>query len=255
MEPVAPSARSVVDVREVDGGVVLLTMQDRVAKNGFSSPLIAALRRAYADIAACDRFKVVVLTGYDTYFATGGTKENLLALSEGAGRFTDVNVYSLALDCPIPVVSAMQGHAIGGGFVMGLFSDIVILSRESVYSANFMKYGFTPGMGATYVLPLKLGTSLAQEMLLTARSYRGEALHKRNVPFDVLPRAEVLPRALELAQELADKPRTALVALKEHLAQPLKEALPAVLERELRMHGRTIHEPAVRERITSRFGE
>lgn len=248
-------AAPVVDLRELEGDIALVTMQDRVTKNGFSSGLVSGLRRVYDTIAASDRVKVVVLTGYETYFATGGTKENLLALSEGAGRFTDVNVYSLALDCPLPVISAMQGHAIGGGFVMGLFSDVVILSRESVYSANFMKYGFTPGMGATYILPEKLGTSLAHEMLLSAGSYRGDALQKRNVPFPVLPRNEVVPRALELAQELADKPRIALMTLKEHLVRPLKRALPAVLEREIRMHERTIHEPEVKARITSRFGE
>lgn len=245
----------VVDLRELDRGVALVTMQDRVAKNGFSTALVAGLRRAYDEIAASARCKVVVLTGYDTYFATGGTKENLLALSEGAGRFTDVNVYSLALDCPLPVISAMQGHAIGGGFVMGMFSDIVILGRESVYSANFMKYGFTPGMGATCILPWRLGASLAQEMLLTAGSYRGEALQQRNAPLAVLPRAEVLPHALAMAHELADKPRIALVALKQHLVQPVKEALPRVLERELRMHETTIHEPEVRARINTRFGE
>lgn len=249
------TAAPVVDVREVEGGVALVTMQDRVTKNGFSSELVSGLRRAYEGVVASDQFKVVVLTGYETYFATGGTKENLLALSEGAGRFTDVNVYSLALDCPLPVISAIQGHAIGGGFVMGLFSDLVILSRESVYSANFMKYGFTPGMGATFVLPRKLGTNLANEMLLSAGTYRGDTLQKGNVPLPVVPRNEVVPRALELAKELADKPRRALMTLKEHLAQPLKEALPAVLERELRMHERTIHEAEVKARIASRFGE
>ena len=51
----------------------------------------------------------------------------------------------------------MQGHGIGGGFVVGLFADFVILSRESVYSTNFMKYKFTPGMGATYIVPKKIG--------------------------------------------------------------------------------------------------
>lgn len=252
--PIDDGGAPVVDIREAEPGVALVTLQDRVSKNGFSTGLSLGLRRAYETIAASERFKVVVLTGYETYFATGGTKENLLALSEGAGRFTDVNIYSLALDCPVPVISAMQGHAIGGGFVMGLFSDLVILSRESVYSANFMKYGFTPGMGATLILPRKLGTNLGQEMLLSAATYQGETLQRRSVPLPVVPRSEVMPRALELARELADKPRVALITLKEHLVQPLKEALPAVLERELRMHERTIHEPQVKARIAARFG-
>ncbi|HWW19349.1 MAG TPA: enoyl-CoA hydratase-related protein [Steroidobacteraceae bacterium] len=50
------------------------------------------------------------------------------------------------------------------------------LSRESLYTANWMKYGFTPGMGAIGVLRKKLGIGLAQEMLLSARTYRGADL-------------------------------------------------------------------------------
>ena len=63
----------------------------------------------------------------------------MLKIYEGKDKFTDINIYSLALDCPLPVISAMQGHGIRGGFVMGLFADFVILSRESIYRTNFMK--------------------------------------------------------------------------------------------------------------------
>lgn len=66
---------------------------------------------------------------------------------------------------------------------MDLFADFVILSKESIYTTNFMKYGFTPGMGATFILPQKLGISLAEEMLLAAKTYRGEELQKRAIPF------------------------------------------------------------------------
>ena len=144
-----------VDVSEVEPGIVRVTMQDRAHKNMFTLDLIDGLIQAFEGIAANPHYKVVILIGYDNYFATGGTREGLLGLYEGKGQFTDANFYSLALDCPIPVIAAMQGHGIGGGFVLGLFADFVILSRESVYTTNFMKYGFTPGMGATYIIPKK----------------------------------------------------------------------------------------------------
>ncbi len=97
----------------------------------------------------------------------------------------------------------MQGHGIGGGLVFGLFADFVLLSRESIYTANFMKYGFTPVTGATYVL----GLGLAEEMLLSARTYRGADLEKRGIQFPVLPGVEVLQNAHQLARDLAEKPR------------------------------------------------
>lgn len=69
----------------------------------------------------------------------------------------------------IPVISAIQGHASGGGMLFGLYADVVLLAEEGVYSATFTKYGFTPGMGATYILPERFGKLLANEMMLTAK--------------------------------------------------------------------------------------
>src|SRR5688572_16347729 len=94
---------SAVDVSQVEPAIVRVTMQDRAHKNTFTLDLISGLIRAFETIAAHPDYKVVILTGYDTYFATGGTREGLLGLYEGKGQFTDANFYSLALDCPIPV--------------------------------------------------------------------------------------------------------------------------------------------------------
>jgi polyketide biosynthesis enoyl-CoA hydratase PksI len=242
-----------VEVAEIEPGIVRVTMQDRAHKNTFSLDLICGLMRAFASIAVHPHCKVVILTGYDNYFATGGTRDGLLGLYEGAGQFTDVNFYSLALDCPVPVIAAMQGHAIGGGFVMGLFADFVILSRESVYTTNFMKYGFTPGMGATYIVPRKLGLSLGEELLLNAANYRGADLEKRGVPFPVYARADVPAQALQLARQIAEKPRLSLVTLKDHLVATLREELPGIIAKEVAMHAKTFHQPEVKERIMTLF--
>jgi polyketide biosynthesis enoyl-CoA hydratase PksI len=244
----------VVHLQEIEPAIVQVTMQDRVHKNTFSDELVSGLSQSFQAIQAHSHYKVVILTGYESYFASGGTQEGLLAIYEGRATFTDGNLYSLALDCKLPVIAAMQGHGIGGGFVLGLFADFVILSRESVYTTNFMKYGFTPGMGATYIVPKKLGISLAEELLLTAANYRGAELEKRGVPFPVLPREKVVSYALELARQLAEKPRVSLITLKEHLVAPLRKELPRVIEQELEMHNKTFHQEEVKERIISLFG-
>ena len=111
------------------------------------------------------------------------------------------------------------------GAAFSMFADAAVLSRESIYTANFMKYGFTPGMGSTLILPHKLGPVLAHEMMLSARVYRGEDLARRGVPFPVLPRDQVLPHAMALARDFADKPRFSLVTLKDHLVAGLRDAL------------------------------
>lgn len=244
-----------VELLEIEPGILRVRMQDRASHNAFSDALTIGLLEAFASIAAHSSAKTVILTGYDTYFATGGTRQGLLDLHEGRTSFADTNLYSLALDCRLPVIAAMQGHGIGGGLVMGLFADMILMSRESVYATNFMKFGFTPGMGATCIVPRKLGEGLGTEMLFSARNYRGEELRQRGVSFPVLPRTDVYPQALELARSLAQKPRLSLISLKNLLVGRLRTELPETVKAELAMHAQTFPQPIVGENIHRMFGE
>ncbi len=239
----------------IEPAIVQVTLEDRVHKNTFSAEICAGLWDAFANIAGDQHCKVVIVTGYDSYFCSGGTQEALLGLSDGQGKFTDYPIYNLPLACEVPVIAAMQGHGIGGGFVFGLFADFIIFSRESVYTTNFMKYGFTPGFGSTLVLREKLGLPLAQELLMTAETYRGAQLAERGIAFPVLPRSEVLPYAYQLARNLADKPRQSLVTLKAHMVAGLRADLPRATELEVAMHAQTFHQPEVKDRIKALFGK
>lgn len=245
---------NVVTLEEKGSDIVLLTMRDEASKNTFSPELLQGLHQAFTTINQHPTYKVVVMTGYDSYFCSGGTQEGLLSLSDQEGNFAEGGLYSMPLDCQIPVVAAMQGHGIGGGFVFGLFADFVILGRESVYTTNFMKYGFTPGFGGTCILREKLGLGLAQEMLMGADTYRGEDLRQRGITFPVYPRDQVLEKAMETAHLLAEKPRISLITLKDHLVEDVRQKLPAVVEKEIAMHNKTFHLPEVKERIKTVFG-
>ncbi|OKP52607.1 enoyl-CoA hydratase [Serratia marcescens] len=247
-------APNVIELQEIEPGIAHIRMQDRAYKNTFSRALVSELILAFKQVEATERYKAVILTGYDSYFATGGTQEDLFALQAGQGKFTDTNIYSLPLECPIPVISAMQGHAVGGGLVMGLFADFVIMSKESIYTANFMKYGFTPGMGGTLIVPEKLGLALGQEMLMLGNNYRGEELRQRGVPFPVHPREDVAAAALSIARDLVKKPRLSLITLKDHLVRGLRAQLPNYTAQEVFMHERTFFQPEVKQNIARLFG-
>jgi polyketide biosynthesis enoyl-CoA hydratase PksI len=242
-----------VTLADLGGGVAQITMQDRESCNGLSRGFGENVRRCFTEVAGNPRWKVVILAGYEAYFCSGGTRDGLLQLQRGKARFNEYGSFHMALDCDIPVISAMQGHAVGGGLVFGLYSDLVVLGRESFYTANFMKYGFTPGLGATLILPQKLGGALAHEMMYTAHAYRGEDLSRRGVPWPVVPRKEVLGQARQLANQLAEKPRLALVTLKHHLTSELRSRLPGMIEHELRMHEITFHQPEVARIIEAEF--
>ncbi|MGF3023134.1 polyketide synthase [Methylobacterium aquaticum] len=235
-------------------GIAVVELADRTHSNTFSPAMVDGLIRSFAAIAAAEDLRAVVVHGYGSIFCPGGTREELLGIFEGRIKFDDLPLYRLFLDCPVPVIAAMQGHALGGGLAMGLFADMVILAEEALYGANFMKYGFTPGMGATLVIPARFGGLLASEMMFSAASYHGGELARRGIGCRVLRRAEVIPAAMRLAREVADKPVVSVRLLKAHLAAPLRAALPATVAAELEMHKTTFVQPVVRQRIETLFG-
>lgn len=244
----------VVRLTELSDGVVEIAMRDSANHNTFSAQIIDGLVHCFKLVQNGDSYKAVILTGDDTYFCCGGTKDVLMKMSRGEMRFNQLDFFRLPLDCPLPVICAMQGHALGGGFIFGLYGDFVVLSRESLYTANFMKYGFTPGMGATLLAPLKLGHFLGNEMLFTARNYRGEELAQRGAGVPVVPRKEVIEYARRMAAVLAEKPRRSLMTMKKHMTSRLRTELPQTIEVELKMHDETFGQEDVAARIQELFG-
>ena len=237
-----------------EGAVAVVAMEEREWKNTFSEPLKHDLIATFAEIAADASLKAVVIHGYDPYFCCGGTKQELLDILEGRVTFADLPFYNLLSECELPVISAMSGHALGGGLVFGCYADIIVMAEQCMYSTNFMKYGFTPGMGATFIVPYRLGSSLGHEMLLTAENYHGMALKQRGAPVRVVPKVEVIPLAKKMAQGLAAKPLASLKLLKRHMTRHIRAALPAVIQQELAMHDLSFAIPEVRSRIETLFG-
>lgn len=238
-----------------EADIAIVAMEEREGRNTFTRALIEGLAAAFTGIAANPEAKVVVIHGYDAIFSAGGTLEELIGIADGAQTFDEAGFYRMLLDCELPVVAAMQGHAIGGGLVFGLYADLVVLAAELFYSTNFMKYGFTPGMGATLIVPHRFGTAIAQELLFTANGLHGGVLQQRGIGYPVLPRAGVIPHAMRLARDLAEKPLLSLKLLKQALAFPIVAALPDAVAREKAMHDITFAQPGIHDRIRARFGQ
>lgn len=236
-----------------DGKIARVIMEDRESKNTFSEAFTDGLLNAFRQVEADPDFKVVILSGYDNYFCCGGTQEELLKIYRGESVFTKGKIYDLLLNCKIPVISAMQGHALGGGLVMGCYADIMILAKQCIYSTNFMKYGFTPGFGSTYIIPQKFGDLLGTEMLLTAATYQGNELLQRGAPVRIVDKHEVLNLADHIASELVEKPLSSLQLLKQHMAKKHQQALQQAVLEELAMHDISFKQPEVKEKIETLF--
>ncbi|HEU5133667.1 MAG TPA: SDR family NAD(P)-dependent oxidoreductase [Steroidobacteraceae bacterium] len=249
-----PLESNVVSAIAHPDGILVVRMEDREAKNLFSDAFVAGVREVFAHIEQTPAYKAVVLTGYDTYFASGGTQETLLAIQEGKAKFTDFKIFQLPMECRVPVIAAMQGHGIGGGWSLGMFADLVLMSEESRYVSPYMDYGFTPGAGATLIFPRQIGHDLARESLLTAHSYTGAELRSRGVSLPVFARADVLPAAMSLARKIARAARRHLAGLKWQLTHAPRAALIDTYERELAMHEQTfVGQSAVVEQIQGNF--
>jgi acyl transferase domain-containing protein/NADP-dependent 3-hydroxy acid dehydrogenase YdfG/acyl carrier protein len=246
-------ARPEVRMERLDAGILVVRMEDHANRNMFTEALLHGLMHCFDQVERDPSVRVVVVTGCDKVFSMGGTREELLTLTGNVATFADMEfIFKGFLQCRVPVIAAIQGHASGGGLVFGLYADMVVMAEEGLYSAVFTKYGFTPGLGATLILPDKLGGALAVEMMMTAATYRGADLKQRGANVLFQPQTRVLDEAIALARSLTRIPDYTLRTLKDSLAREKLARLPAVIAEELRMHGETFGHPEVKARI-SRF--
>jgi polyketide biosynthesis enoyl-CoA hydratase PksI len=228
-----------------DSGVATLVMNDAPRKNALSLEMAAELEDRFRDFSRNESIKAIVLTGLDEYFSTGANREVLQQITSGKATPRDLLLPRVLLDVETPVIAAMSGHALGGGLALGICADLTVIARESRYGATFINLGFTPGMGLTRLLEHALGVPTAHEMLLTGQAFRGSHLENRGAFNYVVPRKEVLKKAQELAALLAEKPRTAMTALKLSLSSKKRQLFEEARTAECLMHQITFFSPEV----------
>lgn len=234
----------------VDETIAILQLNDVDNYNMFTDEMLDGMMAKVWEVKQNKKIKVLILTGTERVFCMGGTSDQLKKLSHMDQKFSDAPfLYLGLLMLDIPVITAMQGHASGGGMVFGLYGDIIMMAEEGVYSAVFMKYGFTPGIGATYIIKEKLGANVANEMMFTAKSFTGEELKKRGVSVIFERKEEVLNKAIAIARQFSNKSREALMLLKEELSGRIIEQLIPIIEHEQTMHDKTIGSEEVLEKI------
>nr|WP_175959405.1 SDR family NAD(P)-dependent oxidoreductase [Burkholderia pyrrocinia] len=231
-----------VTLKVLANGVALVRMQAVADNNMFTQALLDGLAAAFGAIEADPAVRAVVLTGTDKVFSMGGTPSALERLARKEGSFTDVPfLYEGLARCRVPVIAALRGHAAGGGLTFGLHADHVVLDRDGTYSANFVKFGFTPGLGATYALERRFGAALAAEMCMTAAAYAGRDLEALGVALRFVDGPQVLQSALRIADAIAEQSAPVVNALKRELAERTGADLAKVIAREAAMHDAVLH--------------
>lgn len=221
----------------IEKSIAIMQINDPQNSNMLTTEVYCSLLQCCNEIVKNKEIKVVIITGGEKIFCMGGTPEKLEDIANRKEKCSDATlVFEGLLNLDIPVISAIRGHAMGGGLVLGLFADIIVMDEEGIYSSNFMKFGFTPGVGATYVLNEKLGASLSSEMMFTATEYTGKELKKRGVNFIFAEKEKVVAEAINIAKKIIEIPVYSLKVLKKELSARRLEKLRPIIESEVKMH-------------------
>jgi enoyl-CoA hydratase/carnithine racemase len=221
---------------EVDGAVATITLHRPERLNAFTPVMAAELARAAAAADADEAVRVVVVTGAGRAFCAGADlaagpgglgDRSRGAIGGGAdpGRGTVDGVprdWGGIASLPFaalrkPVIAAVNGPAVGIGATMVLPMDVRIAAESARFGFVFARRGITPEAASSWFLPRVVGISQAMEWVATGRVFdAAEALHGRLVS-RVVPDADLLPTALELACEIADNTSGVAVAAARQL--------------------------------------
>lgn len=219
-----------------DSGIAYVHMNDVEKNNTFSDNFITELIDEVDNITEM-KPKVLILHGLPDVFSGGAEKKNLVGLCEGRFHVKDLLISEKLIYTPFPVIAAMEGHALGGGFVMAMCCDIVLAALESRYGAVFMLMGFTPGMGCTTLLAQLVGPFIASEMMFTGKRFKGSELAKKSTNINyILPKREIMQKAEDIALQISENNIKSIYLLKNTLsAQKKKLLIEARLQEDL-MH-------------------
>lgn len=240
---------------ELEGDVAVITLDRPERYNAIDTSLSEGLRSSLA--RAGEESRAVIVTGEGKAFCSGADLNELEAdyeTSEGpdlARLLEDVFHPALhgLLDCPVPVIGAINGVAAGAGLGLALACDLRIMSQAAFLTSAFTAIGLVPDSGTTWWLSRHLGVSRAMEMALTNRRMPAEEAMRLGLCLDVVAPAELLDRSREVAGQLADLAPDALVAARRLIRGAAGSSLEDALAAEQAEQGRLGKTAAHREGV------
>ena len=211
---------------------------NRPPNNFFELELIGNLADCFDDLDQSPDCRVIVLCSAGKHFCAGAhfsTPEEKPQSDTAPTEFNDRKnpLYAEAVRLfgnKKPVVAAIQGAAVGGGFGLAMMADFRVVCENTRMTANFVKLGFTPGFGLTHTLPRIIGTQKANMMFFTGRRIDGRTAMEWGVADCYAEVDGVRQTAIELAEEIAINAPLALVSLREQLRTDLVAAVQAATD-------------------------
>ena len=227
---------------EKDGRVVTLTLSRPDARNAIGTQqdcrdFVSVIQQAQDD----DSVSCIILTGEGTAFSAGGNLKAMKARS-GIGPLdkpdaTRANyrrgvqrIIETLWNCEVPMIAAINGHAIGLGLDLACLCDIRITTDTAKFASSFIKVGIVPGDGGAWILPRSVGLSNAAELIFTGDTIDAAAALAMGLVSKVVPGAQLMSEARALAARIVVNPAKVLRLSKRLLREGQQQRLSDVLE-------------------------
>jgi len=195
-------------------GIAWITLNRPDRRNAMNQALLGHLYDAMETVAGNEKARVAILTGNGKSFCSGLdlsiiTTENLF---DPRGNGTDLMDILGAFEKPL--IGAINGHAITGGFELALNCDFLIASEKASFADTHAKVGIHPGWGMTQLLQQAIGQRRAKQMSFTGTFIQAEKACAWGLVNEVVPPEMLLPRAREIARQISSSEPGMLAVIK-----------------------------------------
>ncbi|MDE0822836.1 MAG: enoyl-CoA hydratase/isomerase family protein [Dehalococcoidia bacterium] len=214
---------------DIKDGVALLTINRPDVYNATNFKLHNELSKVWLDLGNDDDVRVAVITGAGTAFSAGGDfdliQESIGNAKVIAGTMEEAkDIVHNMINLDKPVISAINGVAVGAGLAVALLADISIASDKARFTDGHVRLGVAAGDHAALIWPMLIGMAKAKYYLLTCEFLDGTEAERIGLVSQVVPHDELMDKAMDVARRLAVGSQQALRYTKRSLNQWLRQA-------------------------------
>lgn len=211
---------------DIQGRVGLVTLNRPQALNALNAQLINELNQALDQLEADRDIGCIVLTGSAKAFAAGADIKEMAELRYPQIYLDDLFVESDKVAARRkPIIAAVSGFALGGGCELALMCDFILAADNAKFGQPEIKLGVLPGMGGTQRLTRAVGKAKAMELCLTGRLMGAEEAERAGLVARIVPQAELLEEALNVAAHIAAKSLPMAMMVKETVNRAFEVSL------------------------------
>lgn len=224
-------------VVEEHGAVALLKFNRPASLNAMGGVMMQEMAAYLGSLNSGDyRIRAVVLTGEGRAFCAGGDVKGFPGANPGAQRppwrrpHPTSSPIAAIRHCDVPVIGAINGYAVGGGFGLALATDFRICAEDAIFQVAQVRRGLTADVGLPFLLQSTVGTQRALELICTARRVNAQEALALGIALEVVPPEKLVDRAMEIAETVAKGPPLGLSAGKRLVYLPSMDGLYRVEE-------------------------